>query len=237
MVDLHIHILPGLDDGATSMEEAVRMARLAAESGVNYIAASSHGNCYDYTISEYEKKFDALQRELNRQQIPVKLYPAMEILMNKRAEQLLESGKLLTVNHTRYLLIEFDFNENPERVYRMVAYLQRMKYNIILAHPERYIFVQENPEMAYYLAERGCVLQVNKGSILGEMGEKCQQLAEMLLDDGMVQVVASDAHSSRYRTPQMDELVRYLERRYTSAEVKMWLSENPSRILKGYPTI
>lgn len=237
MVDLHIHILPGLDDGADSMEEAVRMARLAAESGVNYIAASSHGNCYDYTVAEYEKQFEALQRELNRQKIPVKLYPAMEIMMNKRAEQLLETGKLLTVNYTRYLLIEFDFYENPERVYRMVAYLQRMKYNIILAHPERYIFIQENPEMAYYLAERGCILQVNKGSILGEMGEECQQMAEMLLDDGMVQVIASDAHSSRYRTPQMDELVRYLKRRYTSMEVKMWLSENPSRILKGYPTI
>lgn len=186
MVDLHMHILPGLDDGSDSMEESIRMARLAAESGVNYIAASSHGNCYDYTLADYEKQFAGLQRELDRQKIPVKLYHAMEILMNRNAQQLLEEGKLLSVNHTGYLLIEFDFDENLERVYRMVAYLQRMKYNIILAHPERYSFVQEDPEIAYYLAERGCVLQVNKGSILGEMGSNCQRMAEMMLEDGIV---------------------------------------------------
>lgn len=237
MVDLHMHILPGLDDGSDSMEESIRMARLAAESGVNYIAASSHGNCYDYTLADYEKQFAGLQRELDRQKIPVKLYHAMEILMNRNAQQLLEEGKLLSVNHTGYLLIEFDFDENPERVYRMVAYLQRMKYNVILAHPERYSFVQADPEIAYYLAERGCVLQVNKGSILGEMGSECQRMAEMMLEDGIVQVIASDAHDSQYRTPQMDELIRYLKKRYTSMEIKMWLSENPSRILKGYPTI
>ena len=237
MVDLHMHILPGLDDGSDSMEESIRMARLAAESGVNYIAASSHGNCYDYTLADYEKQFAGLQRELDRQKNPVKLYHAMEILMNRNAQQLLEEGKLLSVNHTGYLLIEFDFDENLERVYRMVAYLQRMKYNIILAHPERYSFVQEDPEIAYYLAERGCVLQVNKGSILGEMGSNCQRMAEMMLEDGIVQVIASDAHDSQYRTPQMDELIRYLKKRYTSMEIKMWLSENPSRILKGYPTI
>ena len=237
MVDLHMHILPGLDDGSDSMEESIRMARLAAESGVNYIAASSHGNCYDYTLADYEKQFAGLQRELDRQKIPVKLYHAMEILMNRNAQQLLEEGKLLSVNHTGYLLIEFDFDENPERVYRMVAYLQRMKYNVILAHPERYSFVQADPEIAYYLAERGCVLQVNKGSILGEMGSECQRMAEMMLEDGIVQVIASDAHDSQYRTPQMDELIRYLKKRYTSMEIKMWLSENPSRSLKGYPTI
>lgn len=80
-------------------------------------------------------------------------------------------------------------------------------------------------------------MQVNKGSILGEMGSNCQRMAEMMLEDGIVQVIASDAHDSQYRTPQMDELIRYLKKRYTSMEIKMWLSENPSRILKGYPTI
>jgi len=172
MVDLHMHILPGLDDGASSMEESIRMARQAAAGGVNYIAASSHGNYYDYTVQEYVRKFRLLQKELNRQQIPVKIFPSMEIFMNERAMQLIRDRELLFINHTRYLMIEFDFRESPERVCRMVADLQQMKYNIILAHPERYTFIQEDPELAYYLAERGCVLQVNKGSVLGEFGKK-----------------------------------------------------------------
>ena len=176
MVDLHMHILPGLDDGASSMEESIRMARQAAAGGVNYIAASSHGNYYDYTVQEYVRKFRLLQKELNRQQIPVKIFPSMEIFMNERAMQLIRDREILFINHTRYLMIEFDFRESPERVCRMVADLQQMKYNIILAHPERYTFIQEDPELAYYLAERGCVLQVNKGSILGEFGKKCREM-------------------------------------------------------------
>ncbi len=72
-------------------------------------------------------------------------------------------------------MIEFDFRESPERVCRMVADLQQMKYNIILAHPERYTFIQEDPELAYYLAERGCVLQVNKGSILGNLERNAER--------------------------------------------------------------
>ena len=147
MVDLHMHILPGLDDGASSMEESIRMARQAATSGVNYIAASSHGNYYDYTVQEYVRKFHLLQEELERQRIPVKIFPSMEIFMNERALQLIRDREFLFINHTRYLMIEFDFQESPERVCRMVADLQQMKYNIILAHPERYTFIQEDPEL------------------------------------------------------------------------------------------
>ena len=97
--------------------------------------------------------------------------------------------------------------------------------------------VKKYDVMMDYLAERGCVLQVNKGSVLGEFGKKCREMAIRMMDDGIVQVIASDAHDSLHRTPQMDELIHYLEQRYTSMEIKMWLSENPSRILKGNPTI
>ena len=105
MVDLHMHILPGLDDGASSMEESIRMARQAAAGGVNYIAASSHGNYYDYTVQEYVRKFRLLQKELDRQQIPVKIFPSMEIFMNERAMQLIRDRELLFINHTRLSLI------------------------------------------------------------------------------------------------------------------------------------
>ncbi len=159
---------------------------------MNYIAASSHGNYYDYTVQEYVRKFRLLQKELDRQQIPVKIFPSMEIFMNERAMQLIRDREILFINHTRYLMIEFDFRESPERVCRMVADLQQMKYNIILAHPERYTFIQEDPsELAYYLAERGCVLQVNKGSVLGNL-ERNAEMAIRMMDDGIVQVIASE---------------------------------------------
>ena len=230
MVDLHTHILPHLDDGAFDLETSVRMADLAARSGVFHMAATSHGNYYDYTLEEYRENFERLQAELRDREIPVKLYSGMEIFMDEKAADLLDLGELLTLNGTRYVLVEFDFEENVEKVYKYIADLQTRRYNIVLAHPERYLFVQRDPEFAYFLAEQGCALQVNKGSVLGQFGRRCRNLAEQFLDDGIVSVLASDAHDFEYRTPSMNRLVAYLERRYPKKLSRMWLSENPSRI-------
>lgn len=153
MVDLHLHILPGLDDGAEDLETAVRMAKMAAHSGVFHMAATSHGNYYDYTLEEYRESFERLQRELVIRQIPVKLYPGMEIFMDENAGDLLECRELLTLNGTKYVLIEFDFEENVEKVCKYVDDLQNRRYNVVLAHPERYTFIQKDPEFAYFLAQ------------------------------------------------------------------------------------
>ena len=175
MVDLHTHILPHLDDGAFDLETSVRMADLAARSGVFHMAATSHGNYYDYTLEEYRENFERLQAELRDKEIPVKLYSGMEIFMDEKAADLLDLGELLTLNGTRYVLVEFDFEENVEKVYKYVADLQTRRYNIVLAHPERYLFVQRDPEFAYFLAEQGCALQV-KGAFLGSVEEDAEIL-------------------------------------------------------------
>lgn len=237
MVDLHSHILPYIDDGAESMEEAVLMADIAAKNGINHILASSHGNYYPYTMEEYKKYFNNLQSEINSRGIPVKLYPGMEIFMDDQAISLLEEGELLTINNTNYLLIEFPFDEKQEKVCRHIANFKKRKYNIVLAHPERYIFIQKDPELAYYLEEKGCILQVNQGSILGEFGEKCRKTALRMMNDGIVKVIATDAHDTRYRSPSVRRLMHFLKENYSPVEIRLWLSENPSRILKGYPAI
>ena len=237
MVDLHLHILPGLDDGAEDLETAVRMAKMAAHSGVFHMAATSHGNYYDYTLEQYRESFERLQRELVIRQIPVKLYPGMEIFMDENAGDLLECRELLTLNGTKYVLIEFDFEENVEKVCKYVDDLQNRRYNVVLAHPERYTFIQKDPEFAYFLAQQGCVLQVNKGSVFGQFGSRCRNLARQFMDDGIVSILASDAHDFQYRTPSMERLMGYLERRYPWKQVQVWTSENPSRILKGNPLV
>lgn len=237
MVDLHLHILPGLDDGAQTLEEALHMAAIAADSGVFHMAATSHGNYYDYTMQEYQQAFQRLQDALTEKDIPVKLHPGMEIFTDENAGMLLDKGELLTLNGTRYILIEFDFEENVENVWKYVADLKQRRYNIVLAHPERYLFIQKDPEFAYFLVQQGCILQVNKGSIFGQFGRRCQELAEQFLEDDMVAVVATDAHDTRYRSPSIARLERYLQSRYGQARTRLWLSENPSRILKGYPVL
>lgn len=237
MVDIHSHILPSIDDGAQSLEEALSMAEIAADSGINHMVASSHGNYFPYTLDEYWEQFEKLQSCIRQRHIPLTLYPGMEIYVDDDVSPLLEQRELLTLNRTNYLLIEFPFEENAKKVQKNIARLQEKGYNIVLAHPERYLFIQKDPEFAYYLEETGCVLQLNQGSLLGDFGGRARTLARQLLADGVVGVIATDAHDTEDRAPTADSVLNYLIMNYGGAQAHLWLSENPSRILKGYPVI
>ncbi|MCD7761667.1 MAG: hypothetical protein LUI14_00440 [Lachnospiraceae bacterium] len=235
MVDMHCHILPGLDDGAATMDEAVAMAGIAAASGIAHIVATSHGNCppYSYTLEEYREAFDALQEELIQREIPVKLHPGMEIFLDGDAVPLLREKRLLTLGGTETVLAEFPFEERPDVVCRRLDELKEAGYRIVLAHPERYIFLQRDPEFAGYLARSGCVMQINQGSLVGDFGESCRRLAMQMLQEGIVGVIATDAHDTEYRSHDLTRLMRFLEDGCSGRERHIWLSENPSRILKG----
>lgn len=234
MVDIHSHILPGLDDGAETLEDAVHMAEAAVASEIYHMAATSHGNLYSYTLEDYRKAFGKLQRALAERKIPLKLYSGMEIFLNEDAFNRLNKGELLSLNRTDYLLVEFDFEEWTANVVRWIQKLLNQDYRIVLAHPERYIFLQKDPELAYYLEEQGCVLQLNAGSIAGDFGRNCEELSWQFLRDGIAGAVATDTHDRKYRSPDIRNVVRLLTQELGPVETKLLLSENPSRILKGY---
>ena len=237
MVDIHAHILPGLDDGAGSMGEALKIASIAVNQGISHMAATSHGNYYPYTIEEYWDELQKLQKELEKEKISLKLYPGMEIFVDEDIWESLEQKQLLTLNHTNYILVEFPFEENPEVVISSLARLKQRGYWCILAHPERYLFMQRDEELAWYLADQGCVLQINAGSLLGSFGRKSEQLAKQMLDSGIISVIATDTHDTDIRPPHMKVLVKQLQKNYPDLYVRLWMSENPSRILKGLPVI
>lgn len=237
MVDLHCHILPGLDDGAQTPEEAVAMAQIAAKSDLRHITATSHGNFYPYTPEEYDHAFQMLRDELRRLEIPVKLFRGMEIFVDGEAASLLRKGWLLPLNDTNYILIEFPFEEDPGLVIRRVGELQAMGYRIVLAHPERYIFLQKDVDLAWYLADRGCVYQVNQGSLVGDFGNDCERLAKFLLREHIAGVIATDAHDTEYRSHDLGRSLAWLKANYSAEQIHLWLSENPSRILKGMDTV
>ena len=130
MVDIHSHIIPGLDDGAESLEEALVMARLAVSSGIRHMAATSHGNYYDYTLEEYRESLEKLQEELAKEAIPLKLYPGMEIFLDDDAAPLVQRKELLSLNHTDYLLVEFPFEESEGNVLRRIRLLQEAGWKL-----------------------------------------------------------------------------------------------------------
>lgn len=233
MIDLHTHILPGVDDGSRNLEESLEMCRRAYAGGTRGIAATSHGNLGNLTVERYKTAYQLLTRELEKENIPIRLYTGMEIFMNPDAVTRLETGKLLTLNHTRYVLIEFDFNEEAWMAEEYLHMLEEAGYIPVIAHVERYFFVQKHPEIVYQWVQQGYVIQTNKGSLLGAFGKKERDTGISLLEHQLIHVVASDTHGPDRRTPDMTQTVRFLEETAGPKYTRLVLSENPARILSG----
>lgn len=233
MIDIHTHILPGIDDGAETIEDSIEMAKMAVDSGTQAVVATSHGNTGAYTIEQYHAAYQMLSRELSRQDISLTLYPGMEIFMDHNVEQMLSDGSLLTLNETSYVLVEFDFEEELWMVNDYLQMLHEAGYIPVIAHAERYAFVQRHPEEVYKWVMQGSVIQVNKGSLLGAYGKKEKEMALSLLAHNLIHVVASDAHSPKQRTPKMGNIVRFLENAVSPKYGELLLNENPRRIISG----
>ncbi len=237
MVDLHCHILPGVDDGSDSPDTSCRMAAMAADCGVRYIVATPHcnnrGMPENYRSRELLGAFRALQEELDRWSIPIRILPGSEVLARENLPSLLENRSLLTLNGSRYLLVEFFFDEAPEAMDRYLGMIFSAGLVPVVAHPERYFCVQEVPRIAADWVDRGCLLQINKGSILGSLGEGAYYAAARLLRDGLAAVIATDAHHHRYRNTDFSKLLQALGRRFPEIDPDLLLQKNPAKIARN----
>lgn len=235
MIDLHSHILPELDDGAESLAESLAMARMAVDSGITAMAATPH--CSWDRRDEVLESWRLLRQALEENNIPLKLYPGMEILGTEDTVRLLQEGKLLTLNGSRYPLVEFAFVGSGESQTRLLQELCGAGYQPIVAHPERYAYVQRDPRIINHWFRMGCLMQVNRGSLLGRFGGRAQAVGVELVERGFAVAVATDAHSFDRRTPWMRDVREMLTREISPLCAKTLLKDNPRRILKNEPLL
>lgn len=144
---------------------------------------------------------------------------------------------LPTLGHSRYLLTEFYFDYPAEELDGALKALKEMDYIPVVAHPERYAAVQNQPELVYGWFDRGMVIQMNKGSVLGSFGNSAERCAQKLLDRGMVHVIASDGHRADSRTPDMSFIRSWAEDNLGRSYSDVVLRRNPGLILRGKPTV
>lgn len=238
MIDLHMHILPEVDDGAEDIEDAVEMAWSAVDSGVKVVAATSHARVSGrYTsvrqqLENYRNAFYMVQEELKKRKVPLKLCPGMEILVEDGILEALREKQLLTLNGSRYPLVEFYFDASERYIYENLKELYLAGYVPVVAHPERYQCVKQNPEILSKM-QKQAIFQVNKGSLLGEFGRTVQRTADWILRHQLAQIVASDAHDSVERNADMDEIQRELEYAFGLRAATRFFYENPKRILRN----
>jgi len=239
MVDLHCHILPEVDDGAASPEESCAMAELAAESGVTDICATPHcnvpGGPENLDSPALRRVFVDFARLLQAREIPVRLHAGMEVFVTPDTPELLRQGKLLTLGGSRYLLTEFGFDESPEYVCDMLSALRSEGVTPVIAHPERYRFVQADRKLLSRWVREGYVLQINKGSLFGMFGRRAAETAHWCLGEGCVHLIASDAHSPFRRTTRLRDVWEYAADLDSPAIADFLLRDNPARILADRP--
>lgn len=233
MIDLHCHILPQMDDGSQSLADSMAMARLAVSSGVTAMAATPH--CVDGGAGEIRDRVLLLREALEDADIPLRLYIGMEIFGTEATARLLRSGRLLTLNNSRYPLIEFNFRGRGERETEILRDVLEAGFLPVVAHPERYDYVQEQPELINLWKNMGCLFQINRGSLMGRFGSGAQNMALELVHRGFSAVVASDGHSPRMRTPWMEDVFKFLSREVSPAAAEYLLLHNPRKILRNQP--
>ena len=241
MIDIHTHILPGLDDGAADIYDSIEMASLAYRNGTNVIVATPHCNIpgmYDnYFGNEYCRTFLKTKEILQREEPGITILAGMEVFATEELPRLLTEGQIFPVNRTRYVLMEFDFGEDPRFADRILRKVKEVRAIPMIAHVERYAFVQDDPAIVYRWKRRGYEIQVNKGSFLGKFGRGAQKTAFDLLNHNLVTVIASDAHSPERRTTCMADAYEYLREEYAEEYLDILFEKNPRNICNGVKPI
>lgn len=235
MVDIHCHILHGIDDGAENFDISFEMAKLALESGTTKIIATPHANIpdtdYVNTSATILEKVKSFNEALAREGVPLKIYTGCEIFAAGDFIKLLKKGQLLTLNNSNYVLVEFDFFEHYASVFAKLEELLSEGFVPIVAHPERYAFVEENEECINVIKNMGCLIQCNKGSVTGRFGRAAKFISHEMLVREQVDFIASDAHSSRMRTPILTDAYQIVNELYSKTYADLLFDINPRKIL------
>ena len=196
MIDFHSHIIPAIDDGARELKEALEMLEEASSAGFDGVISTSHYMENYYEVSQADRKawLNGLQYGLEEKKIGLSLHLGSEIYFTDKIISLIKEAKASTINGSRYVLFEFPMNAKPINIEDFVYSILSANYVPVLAHPERYTFTQEEPEIIYQLANQGVLMQSNYGSIIGQYGKKAQVIVEKMLENNLVHFLGSDVH-------------------------------------------
>ena len=235
MIDVHSHILPNIDDGSRSIDETFNLIKEAKEAGFEGIICTSHymENYYETDRPEREVWINAIHENLKNKNIDMNLYLGNEIYMSDNIIKLLEDGKATTMNDTSYVLFELPLNAEPMNLYDMVYEMQQYKIVPILAHPERYSFVQTDPELIYDLIDKGVLMQANYGSIVGQYGKKAQMIVQKFLENNMIHMLGTDAHRQNTIYPKIPEILVELKSLIGEEKLNELTTINPELVINN----
>ena len=236
LVDIHCHVLADIDDGPSDWEQSLNMARVAEDNGISTIVTTPHwiqGTSWQPSYKTVLEKIDKLNELLTSKKINLKVLSGMEVGISENLVDLLNSGEILTLANSKYVLIEIPYISLPFGLEEIVFEIISAGYIPLLAHPERNKELQTNPGRILDLIDRGALAQITAGSLCGDWGDNAKDCSVEFANMDAIFAVASDGHSSNSRPPEMLSGLRVLESLVGEDKVLEILSNSEKIIRKN----
>lgn len=233
MIDIHSHLLFGVDDGSRTLEESVHVIKKLSEVGYTDIILTPHYINDSTYVSTREENLDVLKRlkvGLIRNNVNVNLYLGNEIYIDSEIANLLKNNIISSLNDTKYLLIELPMSGENEIYYDVFLDLINMGYKVILAHPERYISFQKDFNKIYELKELGVLLQSNVGSVLGDYGRGAKKTIKRLLKENLITFMGTDIHHNKEEYTFIEKAKKKMGKYLTQNQINN-IFENNAKVL------
>lgn len=234
-IDIHNHILPGVDDGARSMEETIQIIEKAVKQGITTMFATPHYHCGGNHVEPNKliEIKDAVQEEAYKIDKEFRIYLGNELMYSDSLLEDVKEKKALTLGDSRYALIEFSTRISYETMYKAMRNFITAGFSPIIAHVERYECLRKKDEFIGELIELGCYIQMNSSSLLGGVMNIEARRHKKLVSEGMVHFIASDCHDMHYRIPLMKDIVKSLTKRTDPKIMEDIFIHNPRKILEN----
>ena len=234
MIDIHSHILPGIDDGSKTIEESIEILKQAEQNGVTDIILTPHyilGSDYNSKYTDNKKLLTKLKRKIKSANININLYLGNEVFVENNMPKMVNDKEITTLKQTKYLLFELPMNYKFNGLSELLFELNCVGYKPVIAHPERYAFLKENPSLICDLIDKGALFQSNIGSFLGKYGKRSKEVAILFLKHNVITFMGSDIHSKHHDFYDRIDECKDIMKKYISEEEIEDLFINNSKIL------
>jgi protein-tyrosine phosphatase len=233
LIDLHCHLLPGIDDGSDNLAMSLAMARMASSDGITTIACTPHilPGVYNNTGPQIRAAVAGLQQRISEAGIPITVVTGADVHIAPDLGIQLREGRVLTLNDSRYLLLEPPHHLLPPRLEDLVFGLQAAGYVPIITHPERLSWIEGGFDLIKRFVNNSVLMQITAGSFLGEFGRRPRYWAERMLDEGLCHLLATDAHKTDRRVPRLSEAYLLVTKRLGEEEAANLVQGRPQGIL------
>ena len=234
-IDIHCHIMPGVDDGSPDMATSLEMLRIADKNGITHLILTPHHKPMHHNVSPehnvaYRKRLQEAAAEAG---IKAKLFSGNEIYYSDETMEELESGRICSLAGSDYVLVEFHPTNPYKAIQNAVGRVQAAGFIPIIAHVERYSDIVSHPDRVRDLIQMGCFIQVNASSVMGKYGFGISHFTKKLLKERMVHFIASDAHDTGRRAPQLLDCRNYVERKFGEDYGKKLFFTNPANVIRN----